>query len=127
MEAPTISRGRAVAYVIALLALLALGGRFALGGHGESPVAPARPAVVRAEEAPTRMLTVHVVGAVRRPGLYRLPEGSRIDDALRRAGGPRPRAELALVNLAAPVADGQQVVVPARGAAAALTPAGAGG
>ena len=43
-----------------------------------------------------------------------LPEGARVADALARAGGPTRRADLTLVNLAAPVADGQQVVVPAR-------------
>ena len=43
--------------------------------------------------------------------IYRLPSDSRIDDAIRAAGGPKPRAALSLVNLAAPVADGQQVLV----------------
>lgn len=119
MPMPTISRRRALAYVAVLLALLVLGGRLALGRE-QPPRRNAPPAVLRAEAAPPRMLVVHVVGAVRRPGLYRLAEGSRIDDAVRRAGGPKPKAELALVNLAAPVADGQQVVVPARGAAAAV-------
>jgi competence protein ComEA len=65
------------------------------------------------------------VGAVRDPGLYTLAEGSRIDDAVRRAGGPRPKAALELVNLAAPVADGQQVVVPTQSGPAAA-PAAAG-
>ena len=59
-------------------------------------------------------LVVYVVGAVRRAGLVRLPEGARVADAVERAGGPTRRADLALVNLAAPVADGQQVVVPVR-------------
>jgi competence protein ComEA len=126
MQVPTISRRRALAYVFALLAVLALGGRFALG-RDEPTTTAAGPAVLRAEKAPPPTLLVHVVGAVRRPGLYRLPEGSRIDDAVRRAGGAKPKAELALVNLASPVADGQQVVVPGRGTAAgaASTPAGA--
>ena len=61
---------------------------------------------------------MHVAGAVRRPGLYRIPEGSRVAAALARAGGPTRAAEVAAVNLAAPVEDGQQVVVPRRGAGA---------
>ena len=67
-------------------------------------------------------LFVHVAGAVRRPGLYRVGPGARIDVAVRRAGGPTARADLTAVNLAAPVEDGQQVVVPSRvpGAAAAV-------
>src|SRR5919108_7638 len=63
-----------------------------------------------------RRALAYVVGAVRRPGLYEVPEGSRLDDAIQKAGGPKPKAALELVNLAAPVADGQQVLVPARGA-----------
>jgi competence protein ComEA len=127
VQAPTISRGRALTYVVVLLAILVVGSRVALGGEPGAP-RTARPVpVVRAAQAPARTLVVHVVGAVRRPGLYRLPEGSRIDDAIRRAGGPRPKADLALVNLASPVADGQQVVVPARGDAAGAAAAPGGG
>ena len=59
---------------------------------------------------------MHVVGAVRRPGLYRLRDGTRIADAVARAGGATRSADLALVNLAAPLADGAQVLVPRRGA-----------
>ena len=70
-------------------------------------------------------LVVYVVGAVRRAGLVRLPEGARVADAVERAGGPTRRADLTLVNLAAPVADGQQVIVPVRVAAGAAGP-GAG-
>lgn len=57
---------------------------------------------------------VDVVGAVRLPGLYRLHDGDRIADAVRRAGGASRRADLDLINLAAPVMDGMQVIVPAR-------------
>lgn len=61
---------------------------------------------------------MHVVGAVRRAGLYRMPARSRVDDAVRRAGGATPKADLSLINLAAPLADGTQVVVPLKMAAA---------
>jgi competence protein ComEA len=64
-------------------------------------------------------LFVHVVGAVHRPGLFRLKDGSRVADAVARAGGPTRRADLSAVNLAAPLADGQQVIVPRRGQAGA--------
>ncbi len=65
--------------------------------------------------ARTPPLIVHVVGAVRRAGLFRLPDGARVADAIARAGGATRRADLAAVNLAAPLVDGQQIVVPKRG------------
>jgi competence protein ComEA len=72
-------------------------------------------------------VVVDVTGAVARPGVYRLPTGSRVEEALQRAGGAAPRAELEAVNLAARLADGQQVVVPERapGGAPAATAAAA--
>lgn len=57
-------------------------------------------------------VVVDVTGAVRRSGVYRLPAGSRVDDAVKRAGGATAKAALDSVNLAARLADGQQVVVP---------------
>jgi competence protein ComEA len=60
-------------------------------------------------------LVVDVKGAVRRPGVYRLPAGSRALDAVRRAGGLTHRADRVGVNLAARVVDGGEVVVPERG------------
>ena len=71
-------------------------------------------------------LVVHVVGAVRRPGLYRFQQGKRVADALSRAGGASAKADLELINLAAPLADGQQVVVPRRLPPAPAGDAGAG-
>ena len=70
-------------------------------------------------------LVVDVAGEVRRPGVYRVPAGSRADAAVQLAGGVTAHAERAAVNLAMPLHDGQQVVVPRRGAGA-VTPAGAG-
>jgi competence protein ComEA len=125
MQLPEISRRRALAYVLALLAVLSLAGRVAF--RDERPEPAAVPLNLRAEPAPVRKVVVHVVGQVVRPGLYILPEGSRVDDAVSKAGGPRPRAALALVNLAAPVADGQQIVVPSRQEAAQALAGGSPG
>jgi competence protein ComEA len=119
MRMPAISRGRALAYGLAVLAFLVVAGRMTFGSAGERPAAPAEAAALEVEEQPARELVVHVAGAVARPGLYRLPEGSRVDDAIGLAGGARPKAALDAVNLAAPVADGQQVVVPLRGSGSA--------
>jgi competence protein ComEA len=126
VQLPQISRGRALAYVAVLLLALTFAGRLALRGS-EQTVPQVAPGAMRAEPAPARKLIVHVVGAVREPGLYRLDEGSRIDDAIRAAGGPRPKAALEAVNLAAPVVDGQQVVVPVLGRGASAGVAGAPG
>jgi competence protein ComEA len=80
-----------------------------------------------AAQSSTAILTIDVAGAVRRPGLYRLPHGSRVADAITRAGGMDRTAEASLVNLAAPLADGEQVLVPAGvsagGGAATAAPA----
>jgi competence protein ComEA len=125
MEMPAISRRRALAYALVLLAVLALAGSYALR-RDDPAQAPLQAAVVAAEPSPARRLVVHVVGAVREPGLYKLREGSRVDDAIQRAGGPKPKAALELVNLASPVADGQQVVVPLRGSGGATVPGSPG-
>ena len=134
---PTITRGRALAYLAVALVALVLGGRFLIGrndaaspgGPGETVSTLEVGSTSSVAASPVKVLVVHVVGAVHRPGLYRLAEGSRIDDAIRKAGGAKPKAALALVNLAAPLADGEQVVVPVRGkvgsaAAPGIAPAG---
>ncbi len=126
---PQISRARALVYIAVLIVALLLAGRLAF--RKEQRAAQVAPAALRAEPAPVRKLLVHVVGAVRTPGLYRLDDGSRVDDAIRAAGGAKPKAALDAINLAAPVADGQQVIVPVRergtappGAASSGTAAG---
>jgi competence protein ComEA len=111
------------------LVLLLLAARFILPAGTTTPAAPLPPPPAPGTSAtgPSgARVVVDVVGAVRQPGLYRLGPGSRIADAVARAGGATPKADLAQVNLAAPVADGEQVVVPKRGLAAAAPSAGAG-
>jgi competence protein ComEA len=113
----------------AALVLVLLAARFLLPAGTTTPAAPLPPPPglgASAAGAPHARVVVDVVGAVRRPGLYRLDQGSRIADAVARAGGATRKADLALVNLAAPLADGEQVVVPKRRAVAAATGASAG-
>ncbi len=72
-------------------------------------------------------LYVHVAGAVREPGLYRLDAGDRVADAIARAGGFTDDAQRDGVNLARPVADGEQIVVPVVGAETVAPAPGGGG
>jgi len=69
----------------------------------------------------------HVLGEVAKPGLYVLDDGARVAEALAAAGGTLPTADLAAVNLARTVADGEQILVPAVGTAGAAPGAAAGG
>lgn len=72
-------------------------------------------------------VTVHVTGEVRRPGVYALQEGDRVDDAVRRAGGATAGGDRQALNLAAALRDGQQVRVPPRAGAAGAARGGGGG
>jgi competence protein ComEA len=87
-------------------------------GRPHVAIPPLRTAV-HASAPAVAQLVVDVAGAVRRPGLYHLGAGTRIADAVAAAGGATANADVALVNLAAPLADGEQVLVPVRGAGAA--------
>ena len=112
MPSLPVSRRRALVLAAAALVLLAVAGR-TLGGAGAAAEQPGQALVAEPATAASR-LTVHVAGAVRRPGLYRLAEGKRVADAVARAGGATARADTAAINLAAPLADGVQVLVPRR-------------
>jgi competence protein ComEA len=129
---PELSRSQVVVYAAVAVAVLLVGAR-AIRGEGDP--SEAFPAAVGSGSGGGRGVTVgggsgdvvvDVSGAVVRPGVYRLPVGSRVEDALKRAGGAKPSALLEAVNRAARLADGQQVVVPARTPGAApLAAAGA--
>jgi competence protein ComEA len=88
-------------------------------GTDKGPAPP--PAAIRVEDAASAggTVTVHVAGAVRRPGVYRMRPTARVDDAVGRAGGATRKADLSQVNLAAKVEDGRQVLVPEKLRAAA--------
>jgi competence protein ComEA len=127
MQPIVLSRRRVLLGGLLLVAALLVGARFVVRA-GTPTGAPAPPIVGSAEDpagvasasggdalpAASTRLVVYVVGAVRRPGLYTVPPGSRVADAVARAGGVTRKADPAALNLAAPVADGQQVLVPAR-------------
>jgi competence protein ComEA len=134
-----LSRRQIVAYVAVAAVVVAVGVRYVIaprvaGPSGGEPlvlssVAPDGGTSVTSGSAagssgpaasssasPAAEAVVYVCGAVRSPGVVRLPKGSRVADALELAGGATARAELAAVNLAALVADGQQILVPERAA-----------
>lgn len=92
--------------------------------------ATAEPTASVSEPAvPPAELVVHVAGAVKKPGVYRVAQGARVADAIEQAGGAIPNADLDALNLAEPLSDGQKVHVPRKGEASApvaVAPAASG-
>jgi competence protein ComEA len=115
---------RSVLIVIAL-AVLGTAGLVAVRARGSDHETVA---VVEETPAPTRtpdpLIVVDVAGAVARPGVYRLAAGARIADALVAAGGMTGEADLAALNKASPVRDGERIYVPRPGE---TVPAGSAG
>lgn len=147
---PALGRGRidpgrrgAVALVVAALLAAVVAGGLVLRGRPQEVAAPqvvasgvpmpGASAAAPAPSAPSGEVVVAVAGKVVRPGLVRLPAGSRVDDAVRAAGGVLPGAGPGLLNLARTLVDGEQVLVgvdPPPGVApsgSATGPAGAAG
>jgi competence protein ComEA len=133
MPALTLTRKQSFALAACALAIVLLAAHFVAGsgagggsvtveGVGASASRAVAPAVA-ARGSPA--LVVDVAGAVRRPGVYRLARGARIADAVARAGGATRSADTLAVNLAAPLADGEQVLMPSRAGPASAVAAGA--
>jgi competence protein ComEA len=122
---PEIPPRQLAACGLALLAIVLLAAWHLSRGGGDAGAAPPPPAAIRVDDGASRggTVIVHVAGAVREPGVYRMRPDARVDDAVGRAGGATRRADLSQVNLAAKVEDGRQVLVPEK----ARVPAGASG
>ena len=101
------------AVVAAVLLIGAAGCGWVLGDPPDPP--PVASPVVERVEAPREMLVVHVGGAGAAPGLVEVPQGSRVADAIRSAGGLLPAAAVDGVNLARPLNDGEHLLIPVEG------------
>ncbi len=117
---PELSRSQLLVYAAIAVAVLLVGARWirspqAPAAGGDDGAAEFGADDFEASGDATRDVVVHVAGAVRRPGVYRLPIGARVTDAVERAGGLSPKALEDSINLAARLTDGQQVVVPLAG------------
>jgi len=113
-----IGLGAAVVLGLAALAVAAVVGSLTGSPRPLAPPvssAPGAAEIATPDARPGTQAYVHVLGAVADPGIYRVPEGSRVFDALAAAGGATTQADLAAVNLARPIADGEQLYVPAIG------------
>lgn len=120
---PELSRTQVLVWGAIAVALLFIGARAVRGEDGGTSTYADYSSTGESEsesesnfsvEGSGSDVVVDVTGAVAKPGVYRLPEGSRVEEAVQRAGGATREAELDSLNLAARLADGQQVVVPER-------------
>lgn len=110
---------------MALALAVAVGAGAWYGSRGDPPV-PVDAGAGVSYTTVAETIVVHISGAVLRPGLVTIPSSARIADAVAAAGGAEPGADLGGLNLAAPVRDGDQVVVPLFGEAP-LTNSDSGG
>jgi competence protein ComEA len=123
-----LSRGEIAGLIVVLAAVLGGAGLwYARSLPKPVTIAEAGPGAaqqVSSSPSPSVTLIVDVAGAVRQPGVYEFAEGDRVIDAIERAGGSMPKADLSLLNLAAPLADGTQILVPKAGPPGAGVPGG---
>jgi len=94
---PELSRSQLLVYAAVAVAVLLVGARFVRSGQGEEAGAPQASFAAEGFEPgadTTRDVVVHVAGAVSHPGVYRLPAGARVADAVKRAGGLAPAGSL---------------------------------
>ena len=115
---------RLAAWAAAALILVALSSWYLVRSRPAADAAPPVAAAIAVKDdggADGGRVVVDVAGAVKRPGVYRLSATQRVEDALKRAGGPARRADLSQINRAAKLEDGRQILVPLRPSKAAPT------
>jgi len=124
----TLSRGEIAGLIVVLVAVLGGAGLwYARSLPKPVTIAGAAPGGASQESAspsPTVTIIVDVAGEVTQPGVYEFNEGDRVIDAIERAGGQLPKADLSLLNLAAPLTDGTQILVPKTGPPGVMVPGG---
>ena len=133
---PELSRAQLAVYAALAVVALMLGSRWIRSGGDDASASPGASASFEGEtdspgsadgsfEATGGDLVVHVAGAVSDPGVYRMPPGSRVTDAIERAGGTTGAAAPDAINLAAPLADGQQIQIPPKAEGGGASPGSA--
>jgi competence protein ComEA len=123
----TLSRGEIAGLIVVLVAVLGGAGLwYARSLPKPVTIAQAAPGVAVSSVSPSPSVTliVDVAGEVEQPGVYEFAEDDRVIDAIKRAGGQLPKADLSLLNLAAPLTDGTQILVPKSGPPGAVVPGG---
>jgi competence protein ComEA len=134
----TLSRGELIGLIVVVVVTMAGAGLWymrslpkpvTIAAGAPQAAAPGADAATGAIASPTGPpIIVDVTGWVHEPGVYEFAQGDRVIDAVDRAGGAKNGADLSVLNLAAPLTDGTQVVVPKEGAAgsAAVAPGASG-
>ena len=125
---PELSRAQLAVYAALAVVALMLGSRWIRSGDEAASASGSGPSAFESDASESGEsgaelgsfepiegdLVVHVAGAVQKPGVFQMPPGSRVTDAIERAGGTTAAAAPDSINLAAPLADGQQIQVPAK-------------
>lgn len=112
MKIPEFSQEQRRGIAILAMSALAISLFFYFSARGEAvPQVREIESSISKDELPARVIYIDVAGKVRSPGVYQLPEGSRVIDAIKMAGGARRGVDTSHINLARKLVDGEQVLI----------------
>jgi len=117
------TRGEQIVLIILVAAIIIGSAALVYVRGSQPPLEPFLTASPANADQGRAKVIVHVAGEVRRPGVYTLPAGARVKDAIEKAGGAKPGAGLDALNLAQVLQDGEKLSVPPAGAPEAVSPA----